>query len=81
MNGKILSNGIKKISTPRLSREEKIKVLAAIQEFGLGLPDAPESPVRELDRVYHLANRWKAELEKCALGQKKVVFINFGQPK
>lgn len=65
----------------RLSRKDKIKVLAAIQEFGIGTLAYPETPVQDLDQLYRLANTWKAELEKCGLRQKEdnVVFISFEQ--
>jgi len=76
-----LPKPLKKVRVPasRLSRKDKIKVLAAIQEFGVGTSAYPETPVQDLDQLYRLANAWKAELEKCIFKQKEdnVVFINF----
>ena len=70
-----------KVYVSRLSRKEKIKVLAAIQEFGVGTSAYPETPVQDLDQLYRLANTWKAELEKCGFRQREdnVVFISFEQ--
>lgn len=70
-----------KLSNSRLSREEKIRVLAAIQEFGIGTVAYPEMPVQDMDQLYRLANKWKVELERSIFKQKEdnVVFISFGQ--
>ncbi|MCL6584808.1 MAG: hypothetical protein K6U11_14405 [bacterium] len=64
----------------RLSRDEKIKLLAAIQEFGIGTATL-DTPVQDLDQLFHLANRWKAELEQDIIRQDEgnVVFVNFGR--
>ncbi|MEW5804369.1 MAG: hypothetical protein AB1847_19920 [bacterium] len=76
-----LSKPGEKVKNParRLSRKEKIKVLTAIQEFGIGTYACPETSVQDLDQLYHLANKWKAELEKPIFRQEEdnVVFILF----
>ena len=78
-----LPRAVKRVRVPasKLSRKDKIKVLAAIQEFGVGTSAYPETPVQDLDQLYRLANTWKAELENCGFRQREdnVVFISFEQ--
>ena len=70
-----------RVTGSRLSRKDKIRVLEAIQEFGIGTSAYPETPVRDLDYLYRLADTWKSELEKCGFRHKEdnVVFISFEQ--
>lgn len=82
MVGKDCSKPGRRTKAPvsRLSKEEKIKFLAAIQEFGIGTATL-DTPVQDLDQLFHLANRWKSELEQDIFRQAEgnVVFVSFGR--